>query len=138
MLDYVGYRDTTEARRRRRRFVAKMRRNLAHACLDALDPDLVILDEFQRFRHLLNPRTESGELAQRLFEYEHEQTRVRTLLLSATPYKMYTFSEESGEDHYRDFLQTVEFLVGGERSVETLEESLREFRWQLPSLASEW
>ena len=137
VLDYVAHRDTTEARRRRRRFVAKMRRHLAHACLDALDPDLVILDEFQRFRHLLNPKTESGELAQRLFEYEHEQTRVRTLLLSATPYKMYTFSEESGDDHYRDFLKTVEFLGGGEGSVGTLEESLREFRWQLPSVASD-
>ena len=34
---------------------------LAHACLDALEPDLVILDEFQRFRHLLNPKTTSGE-----------------------------------------------------------------------------
>ena len=136
VLDYVAYRDTAEAKRQRRRFVAKMRRHLAHACLDALDPDLVILDEFQRFRHLLNPKTESGELAQRLFEYEHQQTRVRTLLLSATPYKMYTLSEESGDDHYRDFLQTVQFLVGGEGSVETLEESLREFRWQMPSMAS--
>ena len=137
VLEYVAYRDTTDARRLRRRFVARMRRYLAHACLDALDPDLVILDEFQRFRHLLNPKTESGELAQRLFEYEHQQTRVRTLLLSATPYKMYTLSEESGEDHYRDFLQTVEFLGGGEGSVGNLEESLREFRWQLPSVASD-
>ena len=136
VLEYVAYRDTTDAKRRRRRFVARMRRFLAHACLDALDPDLVILDEFQRFRHLLNPKTESGELAQRLFEYEDEQTRVRTLLLSATPYKMYTFSEESEDDHYRDFLQTVEFLGGGEGSVGTLEESLREFRWQMPSVAS--
>ena len=136
VLDYVAYRDTAAARRRRRRFVAKMRRYLAHACLDALDPDLVILDEFQRFRHLLNPKTESGELAQRLFEYKHEQTRVRTLLLSATPYKMYTLSEESEDNHYRDFLQTVEFLGGGEGSVETLEKSLREFRWQMPSVAA--
>ena len=81
------------------------------ACLDALEPDLVILDEFQRFRDLLNPRTTSGELAQRLFEYEDSHTKVRTLLLSATPYKMYTLSHESDDDHYRDFLQTVRFLA---------------------------
>ena len=138
VLKQVAYSQSTEARWRRRRFVAKLRRILARACLDALEPDLVILDEFQRFRHLLDSKTESGELAQRLFEYEDEdeQTRVRTLLLSATPYKMYTLSEDSEDDHYRDFLQTIEFLGGGEGSVETLEETLREFRWQMPYVAA--
>ena len=66
----------------------------------------------------------------------NSHTRVRTLLLSATPYKMYTLSHESGEDHYRDFLQTVCFLEGREGSVESLEKSLREFRSQLPQVAS--
>ena len=47
----------------RSRFVSKLRRLLAHSCLDALEPDLVVLDEFQRFRELLNPSTTSGELA---------------------------------------------------------------------------
>ena len=124
-----------EAWRQRQRFVGKLRRLLAHACLDALEPDLVILDEFQRFRDLLNSNTTSGELAQRLFEYEDSHTKVRTLLLSATPYKMYTLSHESDDDHYRDFLQTVRFLEGPDGSVEPLEESLREFRSQLPLVA---
>ena len=125
-----------QAWRQRQRFISKLRRLLAHACLDALEPDLVILDEFQRFRHLLNPKTTSGELAQRLFDYEDSHTRVRTLLLSATPYKMYTLSHESDDDHYRDFLQTVRFLQGPDGSVEPLEESLREYRSQLPLVAS--
>ena len=125
-----------KAWRRRQKFVAKLRRLLAYACLDALEPDLVILDEFQRFRDLLDPTTTSGELAQRLFEYEDSNTKVRTLLLSATPYKMYTLSHESDDDHYRDFLQTVDFLQGRDGSVERLEESLREFRSQLPLVAS--
>ncbi len=98
---------------------------------------MVILDEFQRFRDLLNPETTSGELAQRLFEYEDSNTKVRTLLLSATPYKMYTLSHESDDDHYRDFLQTVSFLEGNDGSVEPLKRSLREFRSQLPLVASE-
>ena len=126
-----------EAWRQRQKFVGKLRRLLAHACLDALEPDLVILDEFQRFRDLLNPGTTSGELAQRLFEYEDSHTKVRTLLLSATPYKMYTLSHESDDDHYRDFLQTVSFLEGFDGSVERLKESLRKFRSQLPLVASE-
>ena len=125
-----------QAWRQRQRFVAKLRRLLAHACLDALEPDLVILDEFQRFRDLLNPKTTSGDLAQRLFDYEDSHTKVRTLLLSATPYKMYTLSHESDDDHYRDFLQTVRFLEGRDGSVEPLEESLHEFRSQLPLVAA--
>ncbi|HEX8702753.1 MAG TPA: helicase-related protein, partial [Myxococcaceae bacterium] len=36
---------------------------------------------------------------------------VRTLLLSATPYKMYTTATEAGgEDHYQDFVRTLRFL----------------------------
>ena len=62
---------------------------------------------------------------------------MRTLLLSATPYKMYTLSHETDDDHHRDFLRTVEFLQGPEGSVALLEESLREFRSALPLAASE-
>ena len=123
--------------RLRSRFISKLRILLAHACLDALEPDLVVLDEFQRFRDLLNPGTPSGELAKRLFEYEDSHTSVRTLLLSATPYKMYTLSHETEDDHYRDFLQTVAFLQGAGGSVQPLEESLREFRSALPRAAAD-
>ena len=126
-----------ESWRTRSRFVSRLRRLLAHSCLDALEPDLVVLDEFQRFRELLNPKTTSGELAQRLFEYEDSHTQVRTLMLSATPYKMYTLSHESDDDHHRDFLDTVRFLQGPGGSVQNLEESLRGFRAALPLAASE-
>ena len=129
--DRIAQRNDREAREQRRTFVAKLRRILAGACLDALEPDLVILDEFQRFRDLLNPGTESGELAKHLFEYEDSHTQVRTLLLSATPYKMYTLSHETEDDHYRDFLQTVRFLEGPSGSIGGLEASLRGFRSEL-------
>lgn len=63
-----------------------------------LRPDLVILDEFQRFKHLMNPANEEAELAESLFEYADESEgrdeAVRLLLLSATPYKMYTLQHE--------------------------------------------
>jgi hypothetical protein len=88
--------------------VGSLRDELARASIDALEPDLVILDEFQRFKHLLDPGRPAGDLAHRLFEYRD----ARVLLLSATPYKMYTLAEETalGEDHHQDFLDTVEFL----------------------------
>ena len=131
LRDRLSESEDGESLHLRRRFVGKLRGILANACLDSLEPDLVILDEFQRFRSLLDTRTESGELAKRLFEYEDSHTQVRTLLLSATPYKMYTLSHESDDDHYRDFLNTVDFLEGPERSPETLENLLREFRMEM-------
>ena len=135
--DGLAHRDAPEARARRRTFIARMRRILADACLLALQPDLVILDEFQRFRALLDEETPSGELARQLFEYEDEHTSVRTMLLSATPYKMYTLSGEADDDHYRDFLRTVRFLEGPNGSVEQLEDALRAFRAELPRASAE-
>ena len=120
---------------RRRRFVSTLRQLLAKSCLDALEPDLVILDEFQRFRELLDPTTEGGELARHLFEYEDTHTKVRTVLLSATPYKMYTASHEVDDDHYRDFLDTVGFLQRPGGSVGPLEEALQQFRSELQRTA---
>ena len=121
---------------RRRQFIAKLRRFLAHACLDALEPDLVVLDEFQRFRSLLDEGTSSGELAARLFDYEDAHTQTRTVLLSATPYKMYTLADESDDDHYRDFLRTITFLEGPRVNRSPLDELLRNFRLQFPAAAT--
>ncbi|GMA96658.1 helicase [Pseudolysinimonas kribbensis] len=92
---------------------ASMRQTLAQASVDTLEPDLVILDEFQRFRDLLDPQTgPAAELAQVLFD--HRDARV--LLLSATPYKPFTGGDESGDDHWRDFLATIRFLAGRDES----------------------
>lgn len=105
------------ARSRRDRFIADCRRVLAQKCVDALEPDLVILDEFQRFRSLLETRKEhqdpGAELAQAVFRAKTPEGHpVRTLLLSATPYKLYTADAEIGhEEHYGDFLATSRFLL---------------------------
>ena len=38
--------------------------------------------------------------------------------LSATPYKMYTVADEAGgDDHYRDFVDTLKFLFNDEAVV---------------------
>jgi Helicase conserved C-terminal domain len=109
--------------------IGELRGVLAVSCLEALEPDLIILDEFQRFKELLNPETESGTLARGLFEYQHEATRARVLLLSATPYKMYTLAHEHGEDHYRDFVETLRFLTDGDTA--QAEKLLRDYRDQM-------
>jgi hypothetical protein len=98
-------------RRAQRDLLGTLRKVLARACVQALKPDLVIVDEFQRFRHLLREDNDAGLLAKELFDYEEGHARSRVLLLSATPYKMYTLRHEvAEEDHYADFIRTFDFL----------------------------
>jgi len=92
----------------RNRLMGALRAILARASIEALDPDLVILDEFQRFTELLNPANDSGALASELFNYQSN----KVLLLSATPYRMHSMqSDADGSNHYEDFLKTYDFLV---------------------------
>jgi hypothetical protein len=117
LVDEMGRRQTVpeELRSATRTLTGRMRAQLARVSVRTLEPDLVILDEFQRFRHLLDEGTEAGELAHHLFDYG----QARVLLLSATPYKPFTFAEEGDDDHYRDFLQTLTFLANGCGGVDT-------------------
>lgn len=123
---------TWELRDQRARFVGELREHLAHACVEALEPDLVILDEFQRFKHLFDPEDPAGALAKTLFEYED----VAVVLLSATPYKMYTHGDED-EDHYRDFVDTVRFLRRDDAVVDTLASDIGAFRRAMLSSSPE-
>ena len=123
-----------EARHPRDRVISDLRRLLAGACVRALEPDLVILDEFQRFKSLLGAQgpehDPAADLAQELFQAEaHDGKRVRTLLLSATPYKLYTADAEiEHEEHYEDFLATTRFLLGDDEArVEELKRQLSRF-----------
>ena len=118
------YRDhwPDEARWGRDELIGELRRLLAAVCIRALEPDLVILDEFQRFKPLIEAREDrrspAAELAQSLFETTaHDGRPVPTLLLSATPYKLYTTDAEiEQEDHYEDFLATTRFLFGDQEN----------------------
>lgn len=91
--------------------IRALRRLLIDACLDYVDADLYILDEFQRFRNLIDPDSDDEEtlIAQRVFG----QKRARVLLLSATPFKAFTgdLDQANGEDHYRDFRVVLRFLT---------------------------
>ena len=121
----------------RSEFIGEVRRIMALVGIDALRPDLVVLDEFQRFKDLLQPEPTNlaAELAQRLFDYQDPDTGelTRTLLLSATPYRMYTTSGELEGDHYKDFLDTCSFLYGDPARVERLQDRFRKLRTALTS-----
>lgn len=89
----------------------RLRRVLIHCCLDYVDADLFILDEFQRFRDLIdhNSEEEQGLIARRIFG----KARKKILLLSATPFKAFTgqADHENGEEHFADFRRVLTFLL---------------------------
>lgn len=105
-----------EVRPRMTAIIGGLRGDLAQAGLDCLEPDLIILDEFQRFRDLLySPDADTddtdaaAELARQFLNYDG----TKLLLLSATPYKAHTAAhEDEDDDHATDFLQLLKFLSG--------------------------
>ncbi|HUO14240.1 MAG TPA: helicase-related protein [Verrucomicrobiae bacterium] len=112
-------------------WIGEVRLLLAKVCLATLEPHLIILDEFQRFKHLLQEDSEAGELARDLFESEAGQG-ARVLLLSATPYRAVTLHHETDDDHYGDFLKLLGFLEDGNAA--GCKEILAEYRAALPSV----
>lgn len=108
--------------------IGELRAALAASCIEALEPDLIILDEFQRFKDLLHNEDETTTLARHLFGYD----KARVLLLSATPYKMYTLDDEAGaEDHFDDFVKTLSFLYGDSTHAEKFKNDLNAYRREL-------
>lgn len=124
-----NHRETRDERDKRTSLIGALRHELAVACLNALEPDFIIMDEFQRFRHLLDAEGEESELARELFDYSDAHTTARVLLLSATPYKMYTMNHEAAqEDHHNDFLHTYRFLSNSEDETARFRDLLQRYR----------
>lgn len=93
--------------------INRLRKLMATISIEFLEPDLVIMDEFQRFRELIDSKGESEmTMLAKKFLYSG---KVKTLLLSATPYKLYSTLEEIDEnngadEHYNEFMQVIDFL----------------------------
>ena len=99
--------------RQRADVINKLRRIFAEISIDMLDPDLVIMDEFQRFNSLLEQGDdEQSMLANKFFDDKRSNTKI--LLLSATPYKPYSTLEDlntnGNDEHYQDFMKVMDFL----------------------------
>lgn len=110
--------------------VRNLRIAFSKISLKSLRPDLVIMDEFQRFKELIEiddkkckkpknknkkssndkPLTEQKVLAREFLR----NGKIKVLLLSATPYKPYSTLEElcsgNNEDHYSEFRNVMKFL----------------------------
>jgi hypothetical protein len=90
--------------------IVQLRIMFSDISLEMLNPDLIIMDEFQRFKELINGSNEDlNHLSRKLFFTDD----VRILMLSATPYKMYSTLDEIDEEtdvHYNEFFDVMNFL----------------------------
>jgi len=100
-----------------KKLIPILRMEFAKVSARMLQPDLVIMDEFQRFQTLLNPNANDLEpiIKQFLRCGTEVKNRPRVLLLSATPYKLYSTLDEiddaNSDEHYQEFLSVVDFLL---------------------------
>jgi len=119
--------------------IYKLRQIFAGISIDYLKPDLVIMDEFQRFRELINAgeNTETGMLTNRFLK----SGDVKTLLVSATPYKLYQTLEEmsinGSDEHYHEFLEVMDFLFSDKERRRNFREVWHNFSVSLREISDE-
>lgn len=99
---------------KRRKVIGRMRRALSHAALLSTPPDLVIFDEFQRYRQLLSPEGRKDRLVDTLLSGPGPGRAPAVLLLSATPYRLLAsrWEESRGVEAHGELFDLIEFLGG--------------------------
>lgn len=89
-----------------------LRIELTQECVSYLKADLFILDEFQRFKTLIDSDDDSEASAIAKAVLYNDDSKV--LLLSATPFKPFTthLDQINGENHHEDFKKIIQYLGG--------------------------
>lgn len=113
------------------RLMGGLRTALAIAVLRNIRPDLVIFDEFQKFREMLidPPKIVPDPVTLALRGGDAGNAHA-VLLLSATPYRLYSSrqDEAGGLSHHQDFFQLIRFLFGpNSKEPEKIERAFIEF-----------
>lgn len=97
--------------------IVHLRNALAASAVEEVSPDLVIFDEFQRFDDLLKKQEDQAaeRVIGRLLGHGMQHSPA-LLLLSATPYRLFTrrWEEEAGSSHRSEFFELIEVLFGGD------------------------
>lgn len=119
-----------------KRLVIRLRKLFAEISLDMLNPDLVVMDEFQRFRELLDKKDdEEHMLVNKFFDLKDNKNATRILLLSATPYEPYTtleaLNETNVDEGYKDFFRLMRFLNEGNKQNADFETVWKDFSEKL-------
>lgn len=110
-----AYDDNDVARKRdRTRCISEFRQILQRVTLRSLDSDLILLDEVQRFKDVIDHAGDARRVSSELF-----RMNVPVLILSATPYRVLKLEHEvrdQGSDHHQDFFRTLDFLFGRDKA----------------------
>ena len=101
-----------EDREARNAFIGEMRTVLAAVCVHALEPVLIILDEFQRFEDLLRPDNPAGD-----WRVISLLGKMRVCCCSQRRRTRCTLS-------IKDFVETLRFLQDDEARTEAIKELL--------------
>ena len=117
--------------------LGRFRNALALAALTEVKPDLIIFDEFQKFRELLiDPPGRKTDAVTQVLRGEKGAHVPAILLLSATPYRHYISrrEEKGGRSHHAEFFDLIRFLFGDtSRQPREIESELIEFRNEMLS-----
>lgn len=114
------------------RLLGLLRRILTKISLEYIDADLYILDEFQKFKDLIETEgknidelTEAAAIAKEIFAKEE----AKVLMLSATPFKQYTTrrEDENEEEHFKEFKTVLQFLIANDSEIERFTEYRSKF-----------
>ena len=98
--------------------ISELRCRLAEVSVEMLEPDLIILDEFQRFKELLDHQQIQRRSWPKLFRYK--ESRLFSFLPPLIKCSLWTTEQE--DDHYGDFLKTLRFLYDSDAVIEELKE----------------
>ena len=104
--------------------IGNMRKSMADVCIEYMDADIFVMDEFQRYSQLIDNQdnTKQDAIARKVFG----QSDAKVLMLSATPFKAFTnqYDEQLGEQHYKELKRVLTFLYeGAEVDWQTYEET---------------
>ncbi len=113
-----------------------LRTFFARFSLEKLEPNLVIMDEFQRFSELLLQK-DSNESSM-LFNKFIRGHDTRVLLLSATPYKPYSTPGESNQgeiEHHKEFLNVMSFLQNTPQKIAAFKDVWKSYSQSLSELS---
>ncbi len=107
--------NTLEKEKGKQEVIARFRNALAAMAIEQIQPDLVIFDEFQRFRDLIaEDIDESAARVINALRGDSKGHKSKLLMLSATPYRPYTrnWEDENDNSHRKEFFKLLEFLYG--------------------------
>jgi hypothetical protein len=96
--------------------IGELRTLLARIALKSVAPDVIVFDEFQRFRDLMSSSGEDAGRVANILVDPPDGARPGVLLLSATPYKAFDsqFEDAFGDrPHHEQLLELMGWLAGG-------------------------